>query len=125
MRAELKSLVDGSITQAEVSHQTRSVGSYEVSYQPSIRGRHKLSVLVNDVAIAGSPFKVYVQQPPQLMGQPVRVIRGLSEPWRATLSSSGQLIVTERGSIMVGSQYLMVKVNWCVGLTHLNYGTLE
>ena len=95
MSAELRSSVDGRITQAKVSHQTRSMGSYKVSYQPSIRGRHELSVAVNGMAIAGSPFRVYVQQPPQLMGRPVRVIIGIYRPQRSTVSSSGQLIVTE------------------------------
>ena len=55
---ELKSLVDGSITKANVVSKTPA--TYAVSYQPSKIGEHELSVKVNDIHIEGSPFALLV-----------------------------------------------------------------
>ena len=59
---DLKSLVYGSITKANVVSKTPA--SYEVSYQPSKSGEHKLSVKVNGVEISGSPFELLVHNIP-------------------------------------------------------------
>ena len=88
--AELRSLVDSSVTPASVAHKTTD--SYEVSYQPNIRGRHELSVRVNDVPVQGSPFLVYARQAPHLLGRPVRVIRELDGPRMVATTSSGELV---------------------------------
>ena len=95
--AELRSLVDSSVTPASVAHKTADI--YEVSYQPNTRGRHELSVRVNDVPVQGSPFLVYARQAPHLLGRPVRVIKGLSYPCVIATTSSGELIVCEPGEI--------------------------
>ena len=90
--AELRSLVDSSVTPASVTHKTPDI--YEVSYQPNTRGRHKLSVRVNDVPVQGSPFLVYARQAPHLLGRPVRVIKQLDRPKMVATTSSGELIVS-------------------------------
>ena len=97
--AELRSLVDSSVTPASVAHKTADI--YEVSYQPNARGRHKLSVRVNDVPVQGSPFLVYVRQPPHLLGRPIRVIKGLNNPFMVATTSSGELVVSEDHKISV------------------------
>ena len=90
--AELRSLVDGSVTPASVAHQTPDI--YEVSYQPNTRGRHELSVRVNDVPVQGSPFLVYVRQAPHLLGRPDRVIKELNDPRTVATTSSGEFVVS-------------------------------
>ena len=66
--AELISIANGSHIKANVV--TKTPATYEVSYQPGVRGRHDLSVRVNDMPIQGSPFRVYVSpQPHQLVNQ--------------------------------------------------------
>ena len=60
--AVLKSLKDGSITNADVVSQTPA--TYEVAYQPSKSGEHKLSVKVNGMEIHGSPFALLVHNIP-------------------------------------------------------------
>ena len=55
---ELKSCVNGSITEGSVVSKT--LDTYEVSYQPRRSGRHELSVKVNGIPIKGSPFEVFV-----------------------------------------------------------------
>ena len=100
--AELRSLVDSSVTPTSVAHKTPDI--YEVSYQPNTRGQHELSVRVNDVPVQGSPFLVYVRQAPHLLGRPVRVIKGLSDPRMVATSSSGELVVSEYYKVSIISR---------------------
>ena len=97
--AELRSLVDSSVTPASVAHKTPDI--YEVSYQPNTRGRHELSVRVNDVPVQGSPFLVYARQAPYLLGRPVRVIKELNDPRTVATTSSGELVVSEDHKISI------------------------
>ena len=97
--AELRSLVDSSVTPTSVAHKTPDI--YEVSYQPNTRGRHELSVRVNDVPVQESPFLVYARQTPHLLGRPVRVIKGLRSPKMVATTSSGELVVSESYKISV------------------------
>ena len=88
--AELKSLVDGSVLQVTVVSQTPSTS--ELSYTPTIRGRHELTVRVNNAVIA--IFEVFVQYPPTLLSTPVRVIEGVT-PLYIAFGNKGELFVTE------------------------------
>ena len=101
--AELRSLMDSSVTPASVAHKTPDI--YEVSYQPNTRGRHKLSVVVNDEPVQESPFPVYVRQDPHLLGRPVRVIKGFNNlPHMVVTTSIGQLVVSEHRKISIFSR---------------------
>ena len=97
--AELRSLVDSSVTPASVAHKTPDI--YEVSYQPNTRGRHELSVQMNDVPVQGSPFLVYARQAPHLLGRTVRVIKDLHPLFMAATTSSGKLVVSEDHKISI------------------------
>ena len=97
--AELKSLVDGSVLQATVVSQTPS--TYELSYTPTTRGRHQLTVRVNNIEIG--TFQVFVQHPPTELGTPVRVIEGV-QPMYIAVSDNGELFVTEN----IHSRYTML-----------------
>ena len=98
--AELRSLMDSSVTPTSVVHKTPDI--YEVSYQPNTRGRHKLSVVMNDEPVQGSPFLVYIRQDPHLLGRPVRVIKNaVSSPYMVAINSSGELVVSEHCKISV------------------------
>ena len=97
--AELRSLVDSSVTPASVAQKTPDI--YEVSYQPNTQGHHELSVRVNDMPVQGSPFLVYARQAPHLLGRPVRVIRELKFPCMVATTSSGELVVSESYKISV------------------------
>ena len=84
--AELKSLLDESVSKATVSFKSESapgVFTYEITYTPTIRGRHELSVRMNGVDVSGSPFKVFVQHPPNQLGKPFKVLNGLQRPMAA------------------------------------------
>ena len=97
--AELRSLVDSSVTPASVADKTPDIN--EVSYQPNTRGRHELSVRVNDVPVQGSPFLVYARQAPHLLGRPVRGIEGLNDPRMVATTGSGELVVSDDHKISV------------------------
>jgi len=73
---KLKSLRQGSITTADVTF--LSPGQYEASYKAETRGRHELSIKVNDVHIPNSPFPVSIQKPVHQLKVPVAVIPGLN-----------------------------------------------
>ena len=88
--AELKSLVNGSVLQATVVNQTPS--TYELSYTPTTRGRHQLTVRVNNIEIG--TFQVFVRHPPTHLGTPVRVIEDINA-WYIAVGDKGELFVTE------------------------------
>ena len=88
-----------SITEAEV--ECESPSNYIVSYKASDRGRHELSVKVNGQPISGSPFRVYIQHPPQRLGRPVKVIRGIIKPFRPATTESSKLVVSSEGGVFM------------------------
>ena len=96
VKAELESLVDGSIVRVNGVH--RGANAYDVTYTPKIRGRHYLMITVNDQPIAGSPLSVFVKIPPTKFTKPVRIITGVvAYPKFLAFNSSEQLIITEGG----------------------------
>ena len=55
----------------------RSEGDeYRISYTPTVRGHHELTVTVNDQEVAGSPFPVLISIHPSKLGKPVKIIPG-------------------------------------------------
>ena len=97
--AELTSLVDGSTTNAALESYTQAIST--LSYKPTQRGRHHLTVSVNGEAVANCPFSLFIHHPPAQLGHPVRIIKELNDPWRVVATSNKHLVVTERGSISV------------------------
>ena len=88
--AELKSLVNDSVLPATVVSQTPS--TYELSYTPTTRGCHQLTVQVNGTEIG--TFQVFVQHPPTQLATPVMVIEDV-EPYYIAFGDKGELFVTE------------------------------
>ena len=97
--AELKSLVNGSVTQLEGVR--KQGNTYEIQFSSAVRGRHQLAVSVNDQPIAGSTFPMYMKIPPTQLGTPVRVLGGLDKPYGVAVNSAGEVLVTEREKIAV------------------------
>ena len=94
IQAELKSLADpASSVQADVVQ--KGVGVYNITCTPRVRGRHDLTVKVNDKDIVGSPFRVFVKIHPTQLGPPVRTITGVSMPWGIALNNTQQLVVSK------------------------------
>jgi tripartite motif-containing protein 2/3/tripartite motif-containing protein 71 len=70
-------------------------GQYEISYQPTVTGRHQLHIKIEDTHIAGSPFSVDVKAPIEKLGAPTLTIEGVSAPWGVAVSKRGETLVTE------------------------------
>ena len=99
VKAELKSVVNDSVTHTKVTSKGRGV--YEVTYTPEVHGRYTLIVKVNGAQIAGSPFQVFAKIHPTQLGGPVRVVEGVSSPWGIALNSKQQLVVAESEKVTV------------------------
>ena len=70
---------------------------YEISYQPTIKGRHQLHVKVQGQHIRGSPFSVAVKSPVEKLGTPILTIGGVGGPWGAAINQRGEVVVAEWG----------------------------
>ncbi len=80
------------ITRATVrgSLKRRGQSQYEISYQPTVKGKHQLHIKVEDQHIRGSPFLVAVKLPVEKLGTPILTIDEVDGPW-------GDYIQPERG----------------------------
>lgn len=92
VRAELKSEVGENSTTIKAALISHSSPTYELAYVPIRRGRHILSVHVNNIDIA--TFKVFVQYPPTQLDKPTTMITGVL-PNRVSLSPEGHLYISE------------------------------
>ena len=103
--AELKSLVDESVSKATVQFKSESaqagIFTYEIAYTPTIRGRHELTVKVNGVDVSGSPFKVFVRHPPTQLGKPFKVLNGLDNAVGVTVGQNKTVYVARDTSYTV------------------------
>jgi hypothetical protein len=63
----------------------RGQGQYEISYQPTIKGRHQLHVKAQGQHIRRSPFIVAVQSPVGKLGSPILTMGGVEIPWGVTI----------------------------------------
>ena len=66
---------------------------YEISYQPTIRGRYQLHIKVEGGHIKGSPFSVIVKD----LNNIVQVIEQVKKPTYISLDKTGNMVVTETG----------------------------
>ena len=93
LECELVSELTG--TRARGSVERRGKKQYEVSYKPTIKGRHQLHLKVMGEHIRGSPHRVAVNKSPgEKLGTPIRTIDLLSKPWGIALNQSGEVVVT-------------------------------
>ena len=70
-------------------------GQFEINYQPTSRGRHKLHIKLEGEHIKGSPFAVAVKLPVKELGKPVRSINGVNKPWGEAVNQLGEVVVVE------------------------------
>ena len=82
-------------TRARGSVVRRGQSQYEVSYQPTIKGRHQLHIKVMGEHIRGSPYRVAVNKSPdEKLGTLIGTIDLLNKPRRIALNQSGEVVVT-------------------------------
>ena len=84
-------------TRAACGIERRGQSQYEISYQPTMRGRHQLHVTIDSQHIKKSPFGVAVMPVIGEVPAPLMTMRGVAEAWGVAISHSGEIVVTERG----------------------------
>ena len=82
---------------ASCSVERSGQSQYEISYQPTIKGRHQLHVKVQGQHIRGSPFSVAVKSPVEKLGTPILTIGGAKKPWGVAINQRGEVVVAEWG----------------------------
>ena len=85
-------------TRVKGSVERRGQSQYEISYQPTIKGRHQLHITVEGQHIRGSPFPVIARHPVQVekFDHPSQAITGINKPEGVAVTVRGEVLVTER-----------------------------
>ena len=91
LECELVSEITG--IRASCRIERRGQSQYEISYQPTIKGRHQLHIKMEGRHVRGSPSSVAVEQ----LDIPILTLGGLWEPWGVVISQRGEVVVTEWG----------------------------
>ena len=95
LQCELVSELTSVVVRCDVRR--RGESQYEISYQPTIKGRHQLLIKIKGQHIKGSPFSVPVKLPLEKLGPPILKIEGMNEPWGVAISKKGEVMVAESG----------------------------
>ena len=93
------------ITDADVLGSIKKLSKpsqYEISYQPTIKGRHQLHITVEGQHIRGSPFRIAVASP-VLEHSLMHCMFGIEKPWGIAINHKGEIVVSEKGRISVFS----------------------
>ena len=93
LECQLLSEITG--TRAGCSVERRGLNQYEISYQPTIKGRHQLHIKVEGQQIGGSPFSVTVTAPVEKLGPPILTIGGVKKPWGVAITPKGEVVISE------------------------------
>lgn len=93
LQCELISELTGGVVIGFVER--KGQGQYEISYEPTINGRHQLHVKVEDRHIRGSPFAIAVKVPVAQLDAPILTILGICMPWGVAVNKKGMVFVTE------------------------------
>ena len=94
LECELESEI--TCTRASCSVERRGQSQYEISYQPTIKGRHQLHIKVEGQHVRGSPFSVAVTLPIEKLGTPILTIGDMEEPWGVAVNQRGEVVVSDR-----------------------------
>ena len=89
---ELISEITGTTILGKVERIEQS--KYEISYQPTIKGRHNLLFKVDGQHIRGSPFSVAVKSSIRNLGTPIHCINEVNGPYGVALDHKCQLVVS-------------------------------
>ena len=124
LECELISEANNAVVGCEVEKKN---SQYEISYQPTHRGKHQLNIRVEGVHIRGSPFSLVVKTPAHLrlgyllivsslmlsivlvtltsvkspiqrLGSPIQIICGIAPPWGVAVRDNGEIVVVEYGN---------------------------
>ena len=101
LQCELVSLITGATERGNVEHKGQN--RYEISYCPTIKGKHQLHIKVEDTHIRGSPFSVRVKLPVKKLGTPILTIDVVNRPRGVVINQREEVVVTEYDCVSVFS----------------------
>ena len=95
LQCELISELTSSVVRGDVRR--RGERQYEISYQPTVKGRHQLLIKIEDQHIRGSPFPVAVKSSLEKLGPPILTIDGVNLPGDLLVTDKSEIIISEDG----------------------------
>ena len=93
LQCELVSELKSVVVRGDVRR--RGESQYEISYQPTIKGRHQLHIKVGDQHVRRSPFSVAVKSPLEKLGHRILTIDGVNRPRGVAINKKGEVMVAE------------------------------
>ena len=81
---------------ASCSVERNGQSQYEISYQPTVKGRHQLHIKVQGQHVRGSPFSIAVKSSVEKLGTPIITIGGISGPRGIAFNHMHEMVVTDR-----------------------------
>ena len=93
LECELVSEITG--TRASCSVERRGQSQYEISYQPTIKGRHQLHIKVQGQYIRGSPLSLEAKSPVENLADPILTIDEIGCPLGVAVNQRGEVVVTD------------------------------
>ena len=93
LECELVSEIAG--TRASCSVERRGQSQYEISYQPTIKGRHQLHIKVQGQHIRGSPLSLAAKSPVEKLGDSILTIDEVCGPFGVAVNQRGEVVVVE------------------------------
>ena len=93
VESKLVSSITG--VRANCTVERRGQSQYDISYQPTIKGRHQLHVKVEGQHVRGSPFCVAAKSPVVDLTAPIKTIQGVHTPTGLAVNKRGELVVAE------------------------------
>ena len=104
LQCELISELTSAVVRGDVRRRVES--QYEISYQPTIKGRHQLHIKVEGQHIRGSPFSVAVKSPLKKLGPPILTFE-VNSPHGVAINKKGEVMVAEGDGHCVSFSHLM------------------
>ena len=95
---ELVSEITGETTLCLVrAIEETEASQYEISYQPTRRGKYKLHIKVEGESIKESPFRITVKLPLEKLSSPIKTISEVKNPWGVAVNKKQEIIIAEAG----------------------------
>ena len=95
LECELASEITG--TRASCCVERRGQSQYEISYQPTIKGRHQLHIKVEGQHVRGSPSSVATKSPIEKLGTPILTLGEMCKPYGVAINQRREVVVVTEG----------------------------
>ena len=98
LESELVSAIKGTKAgRTRCNVERRGQSQYEISYQPTVKGRHQLHIKIAGRHVMGSPLSMTVKSPVVDLKTPIQTIKEVNLPYRLTVNKRGEVVIVEFG----------------------------